>query len=744
MAGLGASGVGRLRGLLGGKSSANPQPLAVPAHRDEMQQALMLLRDYERAGQGWFWSSDAQGQIAYISPIVAEQLGREAGELLGKPFHSLFILERDEDDGVERTLPLIFSASKTFSDLTIRAATEDREIWWSISGRPQFSAQGAFCGYHGNGHDITAARQQQRDASRLALFDSLTGLSNRHAMEKRLANVLSAYRAAKRSCALIMLDLDRFKAVNDTLGHPVGDALLKQVAERLRQAVDKSGEIGRLGGDEFQIMLPDIDDRGRLGEMGLKIIEILSQPYSLGENRCVIGASLGIAIAPYDGVEPGELVRNADLALYAAKDGGRGQFRFYSSDLQIEAARNRQIASDLREALAHGEISLEYQPLVETATNKVVTLKAFLRWDHPDLGEVLPAVFLPIAEETKMIGPLGDWAIRQACADAVQLPGNIKVAVSVSAAQLGSGDLPVVVTQALANSELAPERLELEFAEAILASEAKLSDDMFDALKILGVRLVLDQFGTGFSSLANLRTGPFDKLKFGAAFVRGATEPESRNAAIIKAIVGLAQSLKLDVAADGIEAGDELALMCKLKVNQIQGHIFAGAVSFAEIGEALASGEWVIEPDGPSRYRYDRRTVLLKVGVIHEDYRYEVTMRNLSRTGCLVEGLVDVPIDTPFVVDFGAGQLAVATVKRSAGSMQGLEFELPMVDDGAGGLVTRNRISPYALAAAGMPLGALPPGSYPLDLASQGPAAKLGTPKFAEVHEGAKKALRVG
>ncbi len=744
MAGQGANGVGRLRSLLGGRPSGAPRPAPLLASKDELQQARMLLHDYECSGQGWFWSSDAQGQIAYLSPGVAQQLGLEASELQGRPFHSLFILERDEDDSVERTLPLIFSASKTFSGLTIRAAREDREIWWSISGRPQFSPAGDFCGYLGNGVDITASRQLQKDASRLALFDSLTGLSNRHAMDKRLASVLSAYRAAKRSCALFMLDLDRFKAVNDTLGHPAGDALLKQVAERLRQVVDKSGEIGRLGGDEFQILLPDIDDRGRLGELSSKIIDMLSQPYSLGENRCVIGASVGIAIAPYDGVEPGELVRNADLALYAAKDGGRGQFRFYSSDLQIEAARNRQIAADLREALVRDEISLEYQPLVEAASNKVVALKAFLRWDHPDLGEVAPAVFLPIAEETKMIGPLGDWAIRQACDDAVQLPGNIKVAVSVSAAQLATGELPVVVTQALANSELASDRLELEFAESILASEAQLADAMFDSLKILGVRLVLDRFGTGFSSLANLRTGPFDKLKFGAAFIRGATEPGSRNGAIIKAIVELAQSLGLDVAADGIEASDELALMRKLKVGQIQGDIFAAAVSYAEVVEALASGEWVIEPDGPSRYRYERRTVYRKVGVIHEDYRYEVTMRNLSRTGCLVDGLVDVPLDTPFVVDFGAGQLAVAKVKRSAGSMQGLEFELPMVDDGAGGLVTRNRISPYALAAAGMPLGALPPGSYPLDLATSGGAAKLGTPKFAEAHDGAKKAMRLG
>ncbi len=741
---MGTSGVGKLRGLLGGSRNGSPRPKPVAASRDEMQQALLLLRDYERSGQGWFWSSDAQGRIAYLSPNVAEQLGLEPGELLGRPFHSLFILERDEDDSVERTLPLIFSASKTFSGLTIRAARDDQEIWWSISGRPQFGANGDFCGYHGNGVDITSTRQNQRDASRLAMYDSLTGLSNRHAMERRLASVLAAYRAAKRSCALMMLDLDRFKLVNDTLGHPVGDALLRQVAERLNQVVEKNCEIGRLGGDEFQIMLPDIDDRGRLGEMASKIIEILSQPYSLGDSRCVIGASVGIAIAPYDGVEPGELVRNADLALYAAKNGGRGQFRFYSSDLQMEAVRNRQIAADLRDALARDEISLEYQPVVEAASNKVVALKAFLRWDHPDLGEVLPAVFLPIAEETKMIGHLGDWAIRQACADAVQLPGNIRVAVSVSAAQLASGELPVVVTQALASSELAPERLELEFSESILVSEAQLCDELFVSLKILGVRLVLDRFGTGFSSLANLRTGPFEKLKFGATFVRGATEPDSRNGPIIKAIVGLATSLKLDVCADGIEAGDELALMRALKVGEIQGPIFADAVNFGEVVDALASGEWVIEPDGPSRYRHERRTVYRKVGVIHEDYRYEVTMRNLSRTGCLIEGLVDVPVDTPFVVDFGGGQLAVAIVKRSAGSLQGLEFELPLVDDGAGGLVTRNRISPYALAAAGMPLGALPPGSYPLDMVNNGGVSRLGTPKFAEAQDGMKKAARLG
>jgi diguanylate cyclase (GGDEF)-like protein/PAS domain S-box-containing protein len=729
-------GKGGLRGLLAGKL-----PSAPTASRDEIQQAHELLRDYEDSGQGWFWACDAQGRMTYISASVADQLGRDAASLVGQPFHSLFILEREEGDGIERTLPLIFSASKTFSDLTIRAATDDREVWWSISGRPQFTASGEFSGYLGNGKDITQTRQRQRDASRLALFDSLTGLSNRHAMERRLTSTLAAFRASKRSCALMMLDLDRFKAVNDTLGHPAGDALLKQVAERLQQVVEKGCEIGRLGGDEFQVMLPDVDDRGKLGELAKKIIAILSQPYSLGENRCVIGASVGIAIAPFDGLEPEDLVRNADIALYAAKRGGRGQFRFFSEDLQAEAARNRQIAADLRDELAREEISLEYQPIIEPGANKVVALKAFLRWHHPDLGEVHPDVFLPIAEETKLIGPLGDWAIRRACEDTVQLPGNVKVAVRISAAQFANPDLPTIVTQALAHSELAPERLELELPEAILAAEAELSGQMFVALKILGVRLVLDQFGTGFSTLGNLRNTPFDKLKFGTDFIRGATEPDSRNRAIIRAIVGLAESLGIDVTADGIEARDELDLMRELKVSQIQGPIFADPVSFDDVVDAMASGEWVIEPEGPSRYRHDRRTVLRKVGVVHEDYRYEVTMRNVSRTGCLIEGLLDVPVGTHFVVDFGGGQLAVAHVRRSAGAMQGLEFEVPLVDDGAGGVVTRNRVSPHALAAAGMPTGPLPPGSYPLGTAAQG-AGMVGAPRFAEAQDASRKGHR--
>ena len=742
MARVDRSGIGKLRGLLGGKRAADAD--LSPGADDLPLQTQLLLRDYERSGQGWFWLSDAQGRIGYITESVATQLGTSPAELIGQPLHSLFILERDEDETSERTLPLIFGAHKTFSGLTIRAATAEKELWWAISGRPQFTDSGDFTGYLGNGVDITASRQSDKDASRLAMYDSLTGLANRHNMGKRLGSILAAYRAAKRSCALMMIDLDRFKQVNDTLGHPAGDDLLKQVAERLQQAIAKGYEIGRLGGDEFQIILPDIDDRGRLGELAKTIITILSQPFGLGESRAVIGASVGIAIAPYDGVESAELVRNADLALYAAKGGGRGQFRFYSSDLQMQAARRSEIETELRGALERDEIYLVYQPIIEPGSNKVVALAAELRWAHPDLGDVLPQVFLPIAEEANLTGPLGDWAVRRASEEAVLWPGKVKVAIKVTSAQFADSNFLTVVTQALANSELSPDRLELEFAEAMLVGETQAAQDMFNSLKILGVRVVLDRFGTGFSSLGNLCNTPFDKIKFDETFIRGITEPGSRKVAIVKAIVGLAKSLGMTVTANGIAAGDELALMRTLEVGEIQGNIYADAVSSDEVLEAMTCGEWIIEPEGPSRYRQDRRTVYLKVGVIHEDYRYEVTMRNLSRTGCLVEGLLDVPEGTSFVVDFGSGQLAVGAVRRSAGAMQGIEFELPMVDDGAGGLVTRNRISPYALAAAGMPLGALPPGSYPLSLAKQGAASALGSPKFAEAHDGPSKALRIG
>ena len=727
----GKAGIGKLRGLLGGRTRESGR--AGSEFASEREEALLLLHDYEASGLGWFWSTDREGRITYISDCVIEAFGKPRDEVLGRPLHSLFVIERDEDDIGQRSLPLILSSFKTFSAVPIRAAGGVSDAWWSISGRPQLSAEGEFLGFRGNGNDITAARQTQKDAARLALYDSLTGLSNRHRMSQRLGTTLRTLEAAKRSCALMMIDLDRFKAVNDTLGHQAGDELLKQVAQRLQQVIHEPGfEIGRLGGDEFQIMLPDVDDRGRLGEIAKTAIALVSQPYSVDGSRCVIGTSIGIAIAPYDGITSEELVRSADLALYAAKGGGRGQFRFYSSDLHAEAERRRRIEEDLRDALQKDEMWLAYQPIVSFAGNKVVAFEALLRWTHPELGEVSPAIFVPIAEECSLIANFGEWALRRACQEAATWPGNVRVAVNVSTSQFANPAFVGSVTQALANSGLEPNRLELELTESIFLGDDADAAKTFNSLKMLGVRLALDDFGTGYSSLGYLRKVDFDKIKIDRGFIEGVTEPNSRNAAIIKSVVSLAEGLKMDTTAEGIEAHDELDVMRRLGIKTIQGYIYSKPVSGDVVHEAMARGEWTIEPSGPDRYRTDRRTVLLKVGLIHEDHRYDATMRNLSKSGALIEGLIDVPQGTQFVVDFGEGQLAVATVRRTAGTSQGLEFEVPLVDDGAGGLCTRHRVSPYMLAQAGMPLAALPPGQYPLT--GKG-AAGFSLPRFAHVED---------
>ncbi len=718
----------RIRNLRGSGASKQAAP-RVDLTGQELHEAVLLLQDYEASGLGWFWASDREGRITYISDCVAKLLGQERSAIIGQPLQSMFILERDEDDPVERTLPLLLSTRKTFSDLQVRAAIDGKEVWWSISGRPQADEAGEFTGYRGNGNDVTATRQSQRDASRLAQYDSLTGLANRHRMGKRLSATLTAYQKSKRSCAVMMMDLDRFKAVNDTLGHPAGDELLKQVAGRLQRIVTEPGcEIGRLGGDEFQIMIPDLDDRGRLGEIARTIITMISQPYQIEGSRCVIGASVGIAIAPYDGINSEELIRSADLALYASKGGGRGQFRFYSSELHSEAERRRQIEEELRDALAHDQMLVVYQPIIDTKSNKVVSLEALARWTHPELGEISPGVFIPIAEEANLIGALGDWVLKRACAEAAAWPGGVRVAVNVSASQFGNAGFAAVVAQALAHSGLQPERLELELTESVFLGDENATSDMFAQLKLLGVRLALDDFGTGYSSLSYLQHAPFDKIKIDKSFIRGVTRPESRNSAIIASIVSLADALKMDTTAEGIEAQDELNAMRALGVKQIQGFIYAAAVPPDEVSAAMLSGTWVIEPEGPSKYRPERRTVLRKVGLIHEDHRYEAMMRNLSRTGCLVEGLVDVPVGTPFVVDFGDGQLAVAVVRRSAGATQGLEFEQQLVDDGAGGLCTRHRVSPYILAQVAAPQPAAGAGQYPPQA-----GMALSLPRFGQI-----------
>ncbi|MCB2065520.1 MAG: EAL domain-containing protein, partial [Erythrobacter sp.] len=477
-----------------------------------------ILTDYEQTGQGWFWETDRRSQLTYVSPPVAEALRVKPERLLGQPLTRLFNLAASGDEG-ERTLMFHLSARSAFTELAMRAAIKGDERWWSVSGRPIYDQFDNFIGFRGSGTDLTERKRSQENATRLARYDSLTGLANRFQMSQVLEKVLGSQQEQNRACAVFLLDLDRFKQVNDTMGHPAGDALLKQVAERLERAVGKMGQVGRLGGDEFKVVIPNRVPRESLAELGQEIIASLSQPYSIEGQRVIIGASVGIARCPQDGTTSEALIRNADLALYAAKDGGRGRFHFYSDDLHAEAEARSRMEEDLRDALAKGELQLFYQPVVSTSTETISGFEALMRWQHPVKGWISPDRFIPAAEDSGLIQQIGEWALRQACADLAGWPNEVRVAVNVSPLQFANAQFPTVVANALAHAGVRASRLELEITESVFLNDNEGTDAMFNSLKKVGVRLALDDFGTGYSSLAYLKRFALNVVKIERSFV---------------------------------------------------------------------------------------------------------------------------------------------------------------------------------------------------------------------------------
>ncbi|GGC17972.1 GGDEF domain-containing protein [Novosphingobium marinum] len=656
------------------------------------RRAEELLREYETTGQGWFWETDRRGSITYVSPTVCRTLGRKASSLLGRPLTDLFILEANENES-ERTLTFHLSTRSSFQDLAVRAATDTEERWWSITGRPVHDEYKNFLGFRGSGSDLTEKRRSQEHASRLAHYDSLTGLANRFQMSEMLAKILNAPRLEQRSCAIFLLDLDRFKQVNDTLGHPAGDALLKQVSQRLQTTVGEEGRVGRLGGDEFKVILPGKIAHDHLSHIATRIIESLSHPYSIEGHRVSIGASLGIALCPENGTTSEDLIRNADLALYAAKDGGRGRHHFYAEDLHSEAEERRQLEQDLQDALATGGLELHYQPVVKTRTEVITGFEALLRWNHPRLGPLSPAKFVPIAEDAGLITQIGEWALRTACSDLARWPESVRVAVNVSPLQFANPALPSVVTNALAASQVNPDRLELEITESVFLDDNHSTEAMFAALKRVGVRLALDDFGTGYSSLGYLKKAPFDKIKIDQGFVRGATIKGSRNGAIIASIVSLAESLDMETTAEGVETFDELELVRALGCSHVQGYIYERPMSGEKATERLSEG-LVAEARGPKSARAPRQTMLRKVLLEHRGQRYNGTIRNISESGAMVEGLWNVPVGTVFNVHLSKGYQAEAVTRWCKDDRLGLEFRTPLELDttGAVSFASRTRV----------------------------------------------------
>ncbi|MCJ7420497.1 EAL domain-containing protein [Sphingomicrobium astaxanthinifaciens] len=676
--------------------------------------AQRLLRTYEETSVGWFWMTDAEGRLSYLTREVAAQFG-EPDAALGAPLFDFFEAADDSDSG-SRGLRFTLARKKKFQELTVRARLPGSTRLWSLSGVPQEDAAGRFSGYCGSAIDVTDQVQATRATSRLAMHDPLTGLPNRLRMRHVLEAELEAARATTSRCAVLTIDLDRFKQVNDTLGHPVGDALLVQVADRIVGIVGDKERAFRLGGDEFQIVHRGDCSAATLEALGRRLIASLSQSYSIEGTRCTIGASVGIAIAPDDGQTVEDIVRNADLALYDAKGSGRGRVSFFTRSLLKTAERRRILENDLRDALAAGQIEVHYQPVVSTQSDRMTCVEALIRWPHPEYGYISPAQFIPVAEEANLIVPLGDWVLRKACEDAASWEGEVRVAVNVSPLQFDSS-LIAKVTNALAASGLAPERLELEITEGVFLDPSASVDNVFDGLKHIGVRLALDDFGTGYSSLGYLKTAPFDKIKIDQSFVRAATLPGSRNQAIIAAIVALAGALRMETTAEGVETLDQLDLVRNLGVSHVQGYVYSKPLEVEELARRIGTGELTITPKGPSRQRSERVSMYRTVRAIFGNHSRELLIRNLSETGALVEGLDDVPPQSPLIVDFGEGFLAFAKVVRRRNRQQGLEFEERLVSDEAGAYRPAQAVSTYALEAARLPAlspaAALPaPGDY--------------------------------
>jgi diguanylate cyclase (GGDEF)-like protein/PAS domain S-box-containing protein len=642
-----------------------------------------ILNDFEQTGQGWFWETDRRGQLVYVSATVGEVLGVKPALLQGRHMAELFQPDVAGEEN-ERTLAFHLNARSAFTDLALRAATrEAEERWWSVSGRPLYDAFGNFLGFRGSGHDLTEKRRSEQQVSRLAHYDSLTGLANRLQMAQTLEKILLAPNPEHRASAVFLLDLDRFKQVNDTMGHPAGDALLTQVAQRLERTIGEHGRVGRLGGDEFKVILPGRHRREDLAALARRVIHNLSEPYSIEGHRVTIGASLGIALSPDDGVTSEAIIRNADLALYAAKDGGRGRHHFYAADLHSDAEERRQLEHDLRDALVQGGLELYYQPVVHTVTERITGFEALLRWNHPTRGQLSPAKFIPVAEDSGLVATIGEWALRTACRDLANWPESVRVAVNVSPLQFANPALPAIITSALAEAQVDPARLELEITESVFLSDDDSVDAMFTALKRVGVRLALDDFGTGYSALGYLKKAPFDKIKIDQSFVRGATIEGSRNGAIIASIVNLAEALGMETTAEGVETLDELDLVRMLGCSHVQGFIYEKPLNLIDATTRLQTGLTAIAI-GPRAARAARQTMLRKVVLENGGHHYHGTIRNISSSGAMVEGLWSVPPGTIFTIILPEGQMVTATARWSQQDRMGLEFASPLALDDQG------------------------------------------------------------
>jgi diguanylate cyclase (GGDEF)-like protein/PAS domain S-box-containing protein len=548
------------------------------------EQKLLLDAALENMSQG-LCMYKADGRILLFNERYAKLVGLPARSLAGRSL--LDVLRFRKAAGLLAEEPAEMLA-RVIAD--VREGTSKTRIVDAAGGRTLRIVEQPMPtgGWVSTVKDITDWLKAQAQIAHMARHDSLTDLPNRMLFREHLGQTLPQTRR-DTLIAVLYLDLDRFKQVNDTLGHSVGDDLLKAVAARLVENVRETDMVCRLGGDEFAIVqLRREADVSAASSLASRLIEVVSAPYEIKGHQIVIGASIGISSAPGDGDDADQLLKNADLALYLAKAEGRGTYRFFEAEMDARAQARRAMEIDLRAALSRGEFELHYQPIYDLAKDEIVCFEALLRWNHPRDGTVLPASFIPLAEETGLIVPVGAWVLRQACTEAAGWSRKVRVAVNLSPAQFKSRNLLTTVVSALSESRLAANRLELEITETVLLQDTQGTLATLHQLRDLGIRIAMDDFGTGYSSLSYLRSFPFDKIKIDGSFVRELAA-HGDSMAIVRAVTGLGTSMGISTTAEGVETGEQLALLRAEGCTEVQGYLLNSPRPSAEVEAMLAS-----------------------------------------------------------------------------------------------------------------------------------------------------------
>ena len=657
--------------------------------RNEQAQALLspgdlarghrFLTEFEKSGCGWYWETNADGILTYVSSELSSALDWDNEGLVGRRFEELMLMEeKPKEDVQSATLSFHLSSRFPFSGLAV--SPEGRpDLNWSLSGRPVFDEVGRFLGFRGLALQLTEEQREAVNSSRVAAFDSLTGLPNRARMRQMLDQALANSESRHEGCALFLVDLDRFKQVNDTYGHPVGDVLLQEAARRMAEVIGSEGQVGRLGGDEFEAVLPGVDEEGRLATLAEKLIETVSAPYLIRGHTLSIGASVGIAISRPGRTLADSLIKEADLAVYAAKHAGRGTYCFFEAEMHAEESERQIMEIDLRSAVAKGQLRLVFQPIVNASSEDVVGFEALLRWIHPVKGLLSPADFLALAESSGAIGAIGEWVVRSALAEAAGWPAHLGVSINLSTSQLDQPGLPSVVASALAATQIDPQRVEFDVREQSIQPLRPEVGSCLAALKALGVSLALDDFGTGQTSLSTLSLPSLDRVKIHPSLIRSAAAQQGRAEALLSSIVALAPSLELRVTAEGSETLDDLAIVRRLGCSEIQGYLFGQPMSESEARE-LAARSLPVQADETLESQHDRPTrhsLIRRASMLWRGSALSVRLRNISVDGAMIESPETIDTGASVELDLSGGVRLEGEVRWSQDGRIGVKFAEP-------------------------------------------------------------------